>query len=101
MKTPFGEYEPKPVDTSDVTLPPEMEPLQELIAENVHDTWAAGRMKEGWTYGSERDDAKKHNPTLVPYDHLSESEQQYDRDTASATLKLLVKLGWKVSPPEE
>jgi len=99
METPFGEYDPKPLDTSDVVLPPEMALLREQIAEQVHDIWAQGRVKEGWTYGSARDDVQKHNPTLIPYDRLSESEQEYDRNTAEGTLKLLVKLGWTVTPP--
>jgi len=55
METPFGEYDPKPLDTSDVVLPPEMALLREQIAEQVHDIWAQGRVKEGWTYGSARD----------------------------------------------
>ena len=92
-------YTPQPLDTSDVVLPPELEPLREQIAEQVHDIWAAGRIKEGWTYGPQRDDAAKHNPTLVSYDELSDSEREYDRATAEGTLKMLLKLGWQIIPP--
>ena len=28
--------------------------LAEIIAKNVHEVWAAGRLAEGWKYGSER-----------------------------------------------
>ena len=42
-------YNPKPVDTSDISLPEELLALTERIAENVHDVWAAGRIAEGWT----------------------------------------------------
>ena len=89
-------YTPKPIDTSDVQLPDELISLVERIAENVHDTWAAGRIKEGWTYGVSRNDTLKQHPCLVPYNELSDSEKAYDRDTAMETLKLIVKLGWTI-----
>ena len=53
-------------------------------------------MKEGWTYGEERDDAKKHHPCLVPYEDLTETEKEYDRNTSQETLKLIMKLGFKI-----
>ncbi len=90
-------YEPKPVDTRDVVLPEELIALTEKIAENVHDVWAAGRISEGWTYGDKKDAEKKVTPLLVPYSELSESEKAYDRNTALETLKLIVKLGYKIS----
>lgn len=89
-------YTPTPVDTSNVALPVELQPLVETIAANVHDVWAQGRISEGWTYGPTRDDAAKQTPCLVPYDQLPETEKAYDRQTAMETLKLIVKLGWKI-----
>ena len=53
-------------------------------------------MEAGWTYGSERNDVLKHNPCLVPYSELPESEKAYDRDTAIGTLKAILKLGFKI-----
>lgn len=90
-------YTPKPIDTKDVVLVPELLELTEQIAENVHENWAAGRLKEGWTYGEKRDDVKKTTPCLVPYDELPESEKEYDRNTAIETLKLIVALGYRIS----
>ena len=58
--------------------------------------WSAGRMAEGWVYGTERNDEKKTHPCLIPYADLSESEREYDRATAFATLKLIVALGYKI-----
>ena len=89
-------YTPKPADTTEVRLPEELLELTEKIAENVHDIWAIGRMKEGWTYGKERDDAKKKHPCLIPYGELNDSEKEYDRNTALETLKLIVALGYKI-----
>lgn len=90
-------YNPKPQDTSDVTLDGDILDLCELIAKNTHDVWAVGRIKEGWTYGEKRDDTKKHHPCLVPYEELSDSEKEYDRNTSMETLKLIIKLGYKIT----
>ena len=88
------EYIPKPIDVSDVEIPTELEPLREAIAENIHEVWSAGRMKEGWTYGPTRDDFKKHHPNILPYHLLPENEKRYARQMATNTIKLLKKLGW-------
>ena len=85
-----------PVDTSDVILPEELLALTEKIAENVHDVWAAGRIAEGWTYGEVKDLEKKTTPQLVPYGELPEGEKEYDRNTALETLKLVLKLGYRI-----
>ena len=94
-------YQPSPIDTSDVQLPEELLALTEKIAENTHDLWAAGRLREGWTYGEKRDDTTKTTPCLVPYDELPDSERVYDRTTSMETIKLIVKLGYKIIPPAE
>ena len=89
-------YIPQPIDTKGVELPKELNALAEEIAKNVHEVWSEGRMKDGWTYGEERDDAKKHHPCLVPYENLTETEKEYDRNTSQETLKLIMKLGFKI-----
>lgn len=89
-------YTPNPIDTRKVELPEELVALTERIAENVHDIWAKGRIAEGWTYAEARNDEKKTTPCLVPYAELSESEKEYDRNTAMETLKLIVALGYKI-----
>lgn len=89
-------YTPNPIDTSNVVLPKELLELTEKIAENVHEVWAQGRIKEGWTYGPKRDDSTKETPCMVPYSELSESEKEYDRNTAMETIKLIVSLGYEI-----
>lgn len=92
----FEMYKPKPIDTTDVELSEDIMELSEKIAANVHDVWAEGRIREGWTYGATRDDVAKTNPCLIPYDELPESEQAYDRNAAMETLKLIQKFGYKI-----
>ena len=89
-------YIPQPIDTKGVVLPNDLNALAEEIAKNVHEVWSEGRMREGWTYGEERDDAKKHHPCLVPYEELTETEKEYDRNTSQETLKLIMKLGFRI-----
>ena len=90
-------YIPKPVDTSDVQLSEELEMLVEQMSKNVHDVWAETRIAQGWTYGEQRDDAQKKHPCLVPYEELPDSEKEYDRNTSIGTLKLILKLGFKIT----
>lgn len=90
-------YVPQPMDTSDIQLPEELNVLVEKMAENVHEVWAQSRIEQGWTYGPERNDALKQHPCLVPYQELPEIEKAYDRDTALGTLKLICKLGFKIT----
>ena len=90
-------YVPQPMDTSDIQLPEELNVLIEQMAKNVHEVWAQSRIKQGWRYGNERSDALKQHPCLIPYEELPEVEKAYDRDTALETLKLISKLGFKIS----
>lgn len=89
-------YTPQPIDTTDVKLPEELEELVEQMSKNVHEVWAETRIKQGWKYGEQRNDELKTHPCLVPYEDLPEEEKEYDRNTSIGTLKLIMKLGFKV-----
>ena len=95
MKT--GKYTPQPVDTTGIQLPEELTQLVEQMAKNVHEVWAEARILQGWTYGEQRNDELKTHPCLVPYEELPEDEKEYDRNTSIGTLKLIMKLGFKIS----
>lgn len=90
-------YIPQPIDTTDVKLPEELELLVEQMSKNVHEVWAETRIKQGWTFGEQRNDELKTHPCLVPYEELPEEEKDYDRNTSIGTLKLIMKLGFKIS----
>lgn len=89
-------YIPQPADTSDIQLSPELIELSEIIARDVHDTWALGRMREGWIYGPILDNQLKTHPCLVPYEELPETEKDYDRNTATATLQFVIAAGFEI-----
>ncbi len=91
------QYIPCPIDLSDVELPADLEALTELIARNVHEVWAQKKLQQGWSYGEVIDEDLKTHSSLVPYEQLSEQERSYDRDTAMKTIRLILKLGYKIS----
>ena len=89
-------YMPQPIDTTGVELPKELEMLVEQMSKNVHDVWAETRIQQGWAYGEQRNDELKTHPCLIPYEELPEEEKEYDRNTSIGTLKLIMKLGFKI-----
>lgn len=89
-------YKPEPIDTSKVTINTKHLKLTELLAKNTHEIWAQQRIEEGWKFGTQRDDIRKEHPGLVPYEELSESEKQYDRNTALGVIKVLLALGYRL-----
>ena len=90
-------YIPQPIDTKDVVLPEELNNLVEAMAKTVHEVWAQTRIDQGWIWGEERNDELKHHPCLVAYEELPEEERLYDRNTSIETLKLITKLGFKIT----
>ena len=91
-------YIPTPISTEGVSLPPALDALVELLAENNHDHWARQRIEDGWTYGPQRDDVRKTHPDLVPYGDVPEDEKEYDRTSVVETLKVILTLGYQIVP---
>lgn len=89
-------YIPNPINLDDVQLPDDILHLSELISKNVHEVWAKKRFEEGWTYGPKRNETLKQTPCMVKYEDLTEEEKSYDRNTSLETLKLIIKLGYKL-----
>ena len=90
------QYNPQPLDTSDIKLSAGLLELTELLAKNTHDIWAQQRLAEGWKYGATRNDKRKEHPCLVAYEDLPENEKEYDRSTTIETLKVIEKLEFKI-----
>ncbi len=90
------EFNPQPIDVTNIKLDDNLIDLTETIAQDVHDIWALKRINEGWSFGTERDDSKKLHPDLVPYADLPESEKDYDREMAIHAIKVIKRLGYRV-----
>lgn len=94
----YDDYVPQPINTDDIAdLPDKYNYRIEEIAEYLHDIWARAKLDDGWTYGPSRNEAKKEHDLLVPYSKLSDEEKQYDRNIATETVKLLIKLGYDIN----
>ena len=68
-------FTPDPVDTIGTDLPTALVPMQEKIAENLHELWAMNRIQAGWTFALVRDENKKQNPSLTAFERLPESQR--------------------------
>lgn len=90
-------YDPQPIEVDDAKLSPELLELSEAIAENAHEIWAMKRKTEGWNWGPERNDTLLQTPDMVPYCSLTEGEKEYDRQIAMQTLKLVQKIGYRIT----
>lgn len=89
-------YRPQPIKTDQVAIPEELKPLIEDLARSNHDIWAQQRLAQGWKYGAVRDDALKTHPDLIPYEQLTETEKNYDRNSVIETLKAVLALGYEI-----
>lgn len=48
------------------------------VPEDQHLSWLAQKIKEGWTYGPEKDPAKKTHPCMLPYESLPAEQRAKD-----------------------
>ena len=89
-------YQPHPINLSDISIEDNIKELREIFAENAHEVWAKARKEDGWIYGPIRDDSKKTDPNLLPYDLLPNQEKEYCRKISMESVKFLKKLGWNI-----
>ncbi|MGA7932747.1 MAG: TRAFs-binding domain-containing protein [Kovacikia sp.] len=89
-------YQPKPIDTTTITLTAEHLRLTELLARNIHEIWAKHQFDQGWTDGSRYDEVDRTHPYLIPYADLPDPEKQSRRLAILETLKTLLALGYRI-----
>ncbi len=52
----------------------------ETMARVEHIRWCWDKILHGWIYGKVKDERKKTHPAIIPYEALSESEKEKDRE---------------------
>jgi hypothetical protein len=68
------------------------------LAEGEHQRWYDERTAAGWTYGAQRDDARKHNPLLRPWPDLDEAARDTNRAAVRAWPSMLARAGFELVP---
>ena len=70
----------------------------ETMACVEHIRWSWDKRLNGWIYGEFRDNIKKIHPGLIPYEELSESEKEKDRELVKLIPALLQDIGYVAYP---
>lgn len=70
--------------------------VMERLAEAAHKVWMDGKLRDGWKYGPVTDKPKKIHSCLVPYNQLSETDKESDRDMVRGIPKILAAAGYKM-----
>lgn len=74
MSRALGDYYLNQINTYGETFP------ESLIMQMEHNRWSVYLKTEGWRYDKNRDDVRKKHNLLVPFEDLSELEQNKDRN---------------------
>ena len=56
----------------------------------------AERQRQGWEFGSDHCNARKHDPCLIPWNELKDEDKQTDRDKISQIPKVIERAGFRV-----
>ncbi len=68
----------------------------ERLAEAAHKVWMEGKLRDGWKYGPVIDKPNKIHSCLVPYNQLSETDKESDRDMVRGIPKILAAAGYSM-----
>jgi serine phosphatase RsbU (regulator of sigma subunit) len=70
----------------------------ETMARVEHMRWSWEKRLNGWSSGSIKDDNRKTHPSLIPYDKLSESEKEKDRELVKLIPAFLQDIDYEAFP---
>jgi hypothetical protein len=66
------------------------------LARVEHERWRRERERAGWSYGAERDDEKKLNPYLVPWEKLGPEQREQNLAAMRHLPELLAGIGYQL-----
>ncbi|XP_058275575.1 ryanodine receptor 2 isoform X4 [Hirundo rustica] len=96
-----GNFNPQPVDTSNITIPEKLEYFINKYAEHAHDKWSMEKFASGWTYGETFSESAKVQPLMKQYKLLSEKEKEIYRWPIKESLKTMLAWGWRIERTRE
>ncbi|XP_076856683.1 ryanodine receptor 2 isoform X3 [Brachyhypopomus gauderio] len=98
---PEGNFNPQPVDTSNVNIPEKLDHFINKYAEHSHEKWSMEKFAIGWVHGEHLCDASKVHPLLKPYKSLSEKDKEVYRWPIRETLKTMLSWEWSIERTRE
>ncbi|KAI5611303.1 ryanodine receptor 3 isoform X3 [Silurus asotus] len=96
-----GNFDPKPINTANISLPEKMDYIANKYAEHCHEKWSSEKFTLGWTAGEKVDDQAKTHPLLKPYKALSEKERETYCYPVKESLKSMLAMGWIIERTKE
>ncbi|XP_035260546.1 ryanodine receptor 2 isoform X3 [Anguilla anguilla] len=106
-----GNFNPQPVDTSNVTVPEKLDYFINKYAEHSHEKWSTDKVMcpvsytaefaNGWVHGDQLCEASKVHPLLKPYKGLSEKDKEVYRWPIKESLKTMLAWGWSIERTKE
>uniref|UniRef100_A0A8C4H2A4 Ryanodine receptor 3 n=1 Tax=Dicentrarchus labrax TaxID=13489 RepID=A0A8C4H2A4_DICLA len=96
-----GNFDPKPINTANISLPEKLEYIANRYAEHSHDKWSSEKVSAGWKHGDSMDEQAKTHPLLKPYKALSEKERETYRWPVRESLKSMLAMGWNIERTKE
>lgn len=70
----------------------------ETMARVEHIRWSWEKRLNGWTFGTVKDDKRKNHPSIIPYEQLSESEKDKDRELVKLIPSFLQDIDYEAFP---
>ncbi|XP_046891412.1 ryanodine receptor 1b isoform X3 [Hypomesus transpacificus] len=89
-----GNFDPKPVETTNTIIPERLDPFINKFAEHTHDKWAFEKIQSNWTYGEVLDENAKTHPMLRPYKTFSEKDKEIYRWPIKESIKAMLAWEW-------
>ncbi|KAL6478075.1 hypothetical protein MHYP_G00139100 [Metynnis hypsauchen] len=96
-----GNFDPRPISTTNISLPEKLEYISNKYAEHSHDKWSAEKVVLGWKYGDTIDEKAKIHPMLRSYKSLTEKEKEVYRFPVKESLKSMLAMGWNIDRTKE
>uniref|UniRef100_A0A670I944 Ryanodine receptor 2 n=1 Tax=Podarcis muralis TaxID=64176 RepID=A0A670I944_PODMU len=96
-----GNFNPQPVDTSNITIPEKLDYFINKYAEHSHDKWCMEKFANGWIYGETYSESSKVQPLMKQYKLLAEKEKEIYRWPIKESLKTMLAWGWRVERTRE
>uniref|UniRef100_A0A3Q3JZU9 Ryanodine receptor 3 n=1 Tax=Monopterus albus TaxID=43700 RepID=A0A3Q3JZU9_MONAL len=94
-----GNFDPKPINTANISLPEKLEHFANKYTEHSHEKWFFFLFKFvllGWKYGDCVDEKVKTHPQLRTYKALTEKEKEIYRWPIRESLKSMLAMGWSI-----